>query len=120
MTKIVTSGDIGAGLVVANNKLTVDVDNSTIRVNEQGKLVATGTTDIHLQNVTASGTVLTFDLNEGEDKTLDLGEMITTAVNEKINATPKGKTDDEIVALVKGDPVESLGGDVLGYLVKAS
>ena len=57
MVQLVTSNDIGEGLVIANNLLTTAVDNSTIVI-ENGVLVAVAKAppvDIHLNNVLRSG-----------------------------------------------------------------
>ena len=81
MVQLVTSNDIGEGLAITNNLLTTAVDNSTIVI-ENGVLVAVAKAppvDIHLNNVLRSGSILTFDMNEGEDKTLDLADLIPTS-----------------------------------------
>ena len=81
MVQLVTSNDIGQGLEIVGNQLSVAVDGSTIVV-QDGVLVSVAPAplvDLHLNNVLRSGTVLTFDMNEGEDKTLDLADLIPTS-----------------------------------------
>ena len=63
--KVVTDGDIGAGLAVLENKLQVAFDNETIVV-EDGKLVAKAKADLRLTDMTATDGNLTVTVTDGQ------------------------------------------------------
>lgn len=126
MVKYVTDADIGNGLEIAGNKLQLKIDTNTLEVLPDGTLKAKVSADIHLNNVTRQGTVLTFDMNEGDDKTLDLADLVpdgsdllATTPNNLLKATPDGKLQ-VLPENLRGEEVRSLDNTLLGYLLPAA
>ena len=63
--KVVTDGDIGAGLEIVDNKLKVALDNDTITV-EGGKLVAKAKADLRVTGMNAANGNLTVNITDGQ------------------------------------------------------
>lgn len=63
--KVVTDGDIGAGLEIVANKLQAAIDNDTITV-EGGKLVAKAKADLRVTGMNAADGNLTVTVSDGQ------------------------------------------------------
>ncbi|WP_439327606.1 hypothetical protein [Lonepinella sp. BR2357] len=122
-TKVVTELDIGKGLEIADAKVQAKVDGKTVIIGEDGALKAVFDVpvDIHLKNATLAGTTVTFEMENGESKTLDLANLIQVAQGE--NLLKQGDTGlsvsaDDVITAIKGEELQSLGGKTIGYLLK--
>lgn len=128
--KIVTDGDIGAGLTILENKLQVALDNDTIVV-EGGKLVAKAKADLRVTGMNAADGNLTVTITDGQGgnattiqttlaSLLALSAEADNLAEKKADGIYVGKAAvKEVVAdeAKKGATVEfqDLAGNTLGY-----
>lgn len=132
--KVVTDGDIGAGLEIVDNKLKVALDNDTITV-EGGKLVAKAKADLRVTGMNAADGNLTVTITDGQGgnattiqttlaSLLALSAEADNLAEKKADGIYVGKTAvknaaKEAVAeeAKKGATVEfqDLAGNTLGY-----
>lgn len=129
--KIVTEGDIGAGLEILEGKLKAAIDNATIVI-EGGKLVAKAKADLRVTGLTSTNGNLTVTVSDGEggnETTVQttLASLLALSAEEGNLATKKndgiyvGKAD--VVAATKAEATtefQDLAGNTLGYAFESN
>lgn len=124
--KVITDGDVGAGLEIVANKLQVALDNDTITV-EGGKLVAKAKADLRVTGMNAADGNLTVTITDGQGgnaTTIQTTLASLLALSAETDNLAEKKADGIYVGKAavkeeakKGATVEfqDLAGNTLGY-----
>lgn len=136
IVKLVSENNIGEGLHVEDSKLKAKVDGVTVVLNEQGQLTAVAPIDVKLSGLeVVDDTILRATLSDSTTVDVSLSEFLNVDTNTyptsitrdgnilKLHLNTGSSVDYDLTSFindqVKGDEVQDLAGNTLGYFIKA-
>lgn len=135
IVKLVSENNIGEGLHIEGSKLKAKIDGITIVLNEQGQLTAVAPIDIKLSGLeVVDDTTLRATLSDNTTVDVSLAEFLNVDTNTyptsitrdgnvlKVYLNTGSSVDYDLTSFindqVKGNEVQDLAGNTLGYFVK--